>query len=169
MTFTPGCCLSDTATAGRPGTIWSIYGARQIWEGLPKARLAAPVEFFKDLEQNGVPDVTYVGELYFAVHRGTYTSQARTKRGNRRIVTTGPLVAQLAITRRLHHSPMTQIGSLRRGSHRVEFQTRLDWRERHKLLKVNFPVNINATEAMLHYGKTKGTSGYATCLSGWKK
>jgi alpha-mannosidase len=350
----------------------------QNLEGLPKTKIAAPVEFFKDLEQNGAPDVTYVGELYFAAHRGTYTSQARTKRGNRRselnlreaelwqaaatalkkqvypqklleqawksvllnqfhdiipgssihrvyeeaeaayaqvidsaqsmiregmrafvrddeaaltvfnsltwarqelvalpegyaglanaagervptqtvagttlaevsapacgwsgyrllkqmddqvipdsvqagedflenellrvqfnalgeitgirdqqtgreltrgicnrfmmykditncydawdidsmyeqlpvvldepakieVAAVGPLVAQLVITRKLHHSLMTQIVSLRRGSRRVEFQTRIDWQERHKLLKVNFPVNITATEAL---------------------
>lgn len=31
-----------------------------------------------------VPKDRYVGELYFQVHRGTYTSQARTKALNRR-------------------------------------------------------------------------------------
>jgi alpha-mannosidase len=47
-------------------------------------KIATPGEFFRDLERRGVPDVTYVGELYFQAHRGTYTSQSRTKRGNRR-------------------------------------------------------------------------------------
>ena len=53
-------------------------------EGCPRVRLAGPVEYFKDLEKRGVPDVNYVGELYFQAHRGTYTSQARTKRGCRK-------------------------------------------------------------------------------------
>lgn len=52
-------------------------------EGAPRTRQAPPLAFFEDLEARGVPD-RYVGELYFASHRGTYTSQARTKRGNRR-------------------------------------------------------------------------------------
>ncbi len=53
-------------------------------EGCPKVRLAGPIEYFHDLEERGVPDVNYVGELYFQAHRGAYTSQARTKRGCRK-------------------------------------------------------------------------------------
>ncbi|MFO8007485.1 MAG: glycoside hydrolase family 38 C-terminal domain-containing protein [Candidatus Brocadiia bacterium] len=53
-------------------------------EGVPRVRMAEPIEYFRDLEERGVPDVNYVGELYYQCHRGTYTSQARTKRGNRK-------------------------------------------------------------------------------------
>ncbi len=53
-------------------------------QGLPRVRVAGPAEFFKDLEQHGLPKERYVGELYFQAHRGTYTSQAKTKQGNRR-------------------------------------------------------------------------------------
>jgi len=53
-------------------------------EGSPKVRLAGPIEFFEDLERRGAGDLRYVGELYFQCHRGTYTSQAKTKRGNRK-------------------------------------------------------------------------------------
>lgn len=52
-------------------------------EGMPRTRYASPVEFFKDAEKRGLPSARYVGELYFQAHRGTYTSQARTKRNNR--------------------------------------------------------------------------------------
>jgi alpha-mannosidase len=53
-------------------------------EGMPRLRLASPAEFFQDLQQRGLPKERYVGELYFQAHRGTYTSQAKTKQGNRR-------------------------------------------------------------------------------------
>ncbi len=53
-------------------------------EGCPKFRLARPTDFFVDQIERGWPDVEYVGELYLQVHRGTLTSQARTKRGNRK-------------------------------------------------------------------------------------
>ncbi len=53
-------------------------------EGLPQTRMASPIEYFKDLEKQGVPAARYVGELYYQCHRGTYTSQARTKRANRK-------------------------------------------------------------------------------------
>ena len=53
-------------------------------EGLPRTRIASPREFFAALEKAGPPQDRYVGELYYEFHRGTYTSQARTKRGNRK-------------------------------------------------------------------------------------
>jgi alpha-mannosidase len=53
-------------------------------EGLPKVKLASPSEFFADLKRQGLPKERYVGELYFQAHRGTYTSQAKTKLLNRR-------------------------------------------------------------------------------------
>ncbi len=53
-------------------------------EGAPRMRIDSPVAFFKSLEQSNLPLPRYVGELYFACHRGTYTSQARIKQANRR-------------------------------------------------------------------------------------
>ncbi len=53
-------------------------------EGLPRVELASPGEFFADLKRQGLPKDRYVGELYFQAHRGTYTSQAKIKQGNRR-------------------------------------------------------------------------------------
>ncbi|SFQ38196.1 alpha-mannosidase [Caldicoprobacter faecalis] len=53
-------------------------------EGVPRTKICHPLEFFHDLEKRGFPENRYVGELYFQAHRGTYTSQARTKRGNRK-------------------------------------------------------------------------------------
>lgn len=53
-------------------------------EGVPKMRLSSPNDFFKDQESRGWPDAKYVGELYHCCHRGTYTSQARMKRLNRK-------------------------------------------------------------------------------------
>lgn len=53
-------------------------------EGMPKVRMASPLEFFEDMKNEGGPVNTYVGELYFQAHRGTYTTQAKTKKNNRR-------------------------------------------------------------------------------------
>ncbi|MEI7835783.1 MAG: alpha-mannosidase [Planctomycetota bacterium] len=54
-------------------------------EGCPKLRMAGPVAFFEDLVARGEHKLNrYVGELYFQAHRGVLTSQARTKRGNRK-------------------------------------------------------------------------------------
>lgn len=53
-------------------------------EGVPRTTLADPRAFFDDLAERGGPGQRYLGELYFPAHRGTYTSQARTKQANRR-------------------------------------------------------------------------------------
>ncbi|MCU0520989.1 MAG: glycosyl hydrolase-related protein [Anaerolineae bacterium] len=63
------------------------------------------------------------------------------------VVSEGPIVATLRITRRLHNSTMVQEVSLTRGSRRLDFRTTVDWQERHKLLKVAFPVRIHSDEA----------------------
>ena len=57
--------------------------ARDI-AGLPRTTIRSPVEFFDLLEADASDLRTVVGELYFELHRGTYTSQAEVKRLNRR-------------------------------------------------------------------------------------
>ncbi len=53
-------------------------------EGVPRCRIAGPVEYLRDERKKKANLPVFVGELYFQAHRGTYTSQARTKRGNRK-------------------------------------------------------------------------------------
>ena len=62
------------------------YALRQKdLEGGVKIKIADPTEFFEDMQaQKGDPKNTYVGELYFTAHRGTYTVQAAVKKGNRK-------------------------------------------------------------------------------------
>ncbi len=56
----------------------------QNLEGAPRVELSDPKTFFKKMDEEGGPVNTYVGELYFSAHRGTYTSQAKVKQNNRR-------------------------------------------------------------------------------------
>ena len=56
----------------------------QDLQGMPQVRIEAPQTFFEDCAQDGAPRDRYVGELYFQAHRGTYTTQAAIKNGNRR-------------------------------------------------------------------------------------
>ncbi|KAK7729560.1 Glycoside hydrolase, 38 vacuolar alpha mannosidase [Botryosphaeria dothidea] len=54
---------------------------------LPRVKMGGSVdEFFEKLEkkaEEGTDFVTWYGELYFELHRGTYTTQANNKRNNR--------------------------------------------------------------------------------------
>ena len=53
-------------------------------EGSPQVTIASPSAFFKAAEAEYPNAPVWKGELYLEIHRGTYTSQALTKQGNRR-------------------------------------------------------------------------------------
>ena len=56
-------------------------------EGIPRIQLGSPHDFFEAVEAEisaGAEPPEVVGELYLETHRGTYTSQLRTKEANRR-------------------------------------------------------------------------------------
>ncbi|HZR40554.1 MAG TPA: alpha-mannosidase, partial [Ktedonobacteraceae bacterium] len=59
-----------------------------------------------------------------------------------RVVESGPLRAMVEIERCILHSSYTQRISLAYNSPRLDIETHIDWRERHVLLKVAFPVEI---------------------------
>ncbi len=52
-------------------------------DGLPKVEMRPSNEFFTRLENDARDLTTWVGELYFELHRGTYTTQAANKKYNR--------------------------------------------------------------------------------------
>ncbi|KAI7906375.1 galactose mutarotase-like domain-containing protein [Cokeromyces recurvatus] len=53
-------------------------------DGLPIVKPGSATEFFISLEKNSNRLQSYKGELYLEFHRGTYTSQALVKKGNRK-------------------------------------------------------------------------------------
>ncbi|WP_460863073.1 alpha-mannosidase [Nocardiopsis coralliicola] len=53
-------------------------------EGSPRVAVERPADFFAAAEAEYPQAPVWLGELYLELHRGTYTSQARTKQGNRR-------------------------------------------------------------------------------------
>ena len=53
-------------------------------DGSPRVTVQSPQAFFTDAEAEYPDAPVWVGELYLEFHRGTYTSQAKTKQGNRR-------------------------------------------------------------------------------------
>ncbi|HEY0400308.1 MAG TPA: glycoside hydrolase family 38 C-terminal domain-containing protein, partial [Acidimicrobiia bacterium] len=59
----------------------SIQGA---YDRVPVVALEPPAAFFAAVEADPAPLPVWVGDLYLEKHRGTFTSQAGIKRGNRR-------------------------------------------------------------------------------------
>ncbi|KAA2250134.1 alpha-mannosidase [Solihabitans fulvus] len=53
-------------------------------EGSPRVTIQPPADFFQAAHDEYPDAPVWVGELYLEFHRGTYTSQAKTKQGNRR-------------------------------------------------------------------------------------
>ncbi|MET4094953.1 glycoside hydrolase family 38 C-terminal domain-containing protein [Arthrobacter sp. UYCu712] len=53
-------------------------------EGSPRVRIGSAASFFTRAQAEYETLPVWVGEMYLELHRGTYTSQANTKQGNRR-------------------------------------------------------------------------------------
>ncbi|ADB30033.1 Alpha-mannosidase [Kribbella flavida DSM 17836] len=53
-------------------------------ESSPRVTIESPTEFFTAAEEEYPNAPVWSGELYLEIHRATYTSQAKTKQGNRR-------------------------------------------------------------------------------------
>ncbi len=53
-------------------------------DGSPRVEIGPPERFFRDVEAEYADPPVWSGELYLELHRGTFTSQARLKRANRR-------------------------------------------------------------------------------------
>ncbi|MCB8977495.1 MAG: alpha-mannosidase [Ardenticatenaceae bacterium] len=58
------------------------------------------------------------------------------------VIESGPLRVGLEVRRRLLHSDIVQRVTLARGERRLDFDTTVEWRERHVMLKVAFPVDV---------------------------
>ncbi|CQR58338.1 alpha-mannosidase [Paenibacillus riograndensis] len=65
----------------------------------------------------------------------------------RKVLVSGPVLTVLKFRWQLNQSLIEQEIILPRHSRRVDFQTRVSWKEEHKLLKAAFPVDIVAAKA----------------------
>ncbi len=63
------------------------------------------------------------------------------------MVEDGKLRQTIEIKRKIQNSEFTQRISLNHNSRRVDFDTRINWMERHTMLKVAFPVDVLAPQA----------------------
>jgi len=80
------CLLFGHGDGGGGPTLEMLERLRRMRDvdGLPRIEQRSPAEFFRRCAADVRDPVVLVGELYFELHRGTYTSQANNKRDNRR-------------------------------------------------------------------------------------
>jgi alpha-mannosidase len=60
------------------------------------------------------------------------------------VVSSGPLLAEVRVTRRFGDSALIQIYRLAAGARRLDLVTEADWRESEKVLKIAFPLDVHA-------------------------
>ena len=65
-------------------------------------------------------------------------------------VEASPVRGAVRVTRRYHDSVITQTYTLYAGARRLDFNTHTDWREREKVLKAEFPVDLRARYSTFH-------------------
>jgi alpha-mannosidase len=81
-------------------------------EGSARVEIEPPAAFFAKAEREYPDAPVWVGELYLELHRGTYTTQAANKRGNRRserLLAEAELWAATAAVRVGHRYPYTEL------------------------------------------------------------
>ena len=73
------------------------------------------------------------------------------------LIAEGELYKSILIKKTVNKSTLSQVVTLKANSKRLDFDTTVDWKETHKLLKVSFQTNIHTNEAMhgLQFGCIK--------------
>lgn len=116
------------------GDITRIYDKANQREVLPPGAIANQFQAFEDRPLNW--DAWDV-DIFFDDKMWTAEPATAVE-----VVEAGPLRATLEVRRRILHSEYVQRISLAYNSPRLDFDTTIDWQERHILLKVAFPVEI---------------------------
>ncbi len=121
------------------GDITRIYDKLNGREVLPAGVLANQFQAFEDRPINPDAwdiDIFYDDKLWLAEPADSV-----------RVVESGPLRATLEVQRRILNSEYVQRISLAHNSPRLDFDTTIQWRERHVLLKMAFPVDVLSPQA----------------------
>ncbi|MBE7552913.1 MAG: alpha-mannosidase [Anaerolineales bacterium] len=116
------------------GDITRIYDKANKREVLPEGALANGFQAFEDR-----PKAWDAWDMDIFYDDKQWTADPAS---SVQVVEAGPLRATLEIRRCILHSDYIQRISLTRNSPRLDFDTVIDWRERHILLKVAFPLDI---------------------------
>ncbi|MCB8968760.1 MAG: alpha-mannosidase, partial [Ardenticatenaceae bacterium] len=116
------------------GDITRIYDKSNQRDVLPPGAVANQFQAFDDRPLNWDAwdiDIFYDDKQYLAAPAESVT-----------VVEHGPLRAALEIRRRILNSTFTQRIALTYNSAQLDFDTTIQWQERHILLKVAFPVDV---------------------------
>jgi alpha-mannosidase len=116
------------------GDICGIYDRANQRAILPAGTIANQFQIFEDRPKTPDAweiDINYDDRMWTA---GPADSV--------RVLESGPLRATLEIVRQIRNSEVIQRISLTHNSPRLDFDTTIQWRERHLMLKTAFPVDV---------------------------
>jgi len=128
----------------RNGEITSLFDKDWNREAIPKGADANRLQLFED--KPGVYDAWDIVPMY---RDKEYKLPPAT---SVEVVETGPVRAGLRVERTFLDSRLVQHIWIYRGMGRIDFETWVDWRERNKLLKVAFPVDVLSRRATFDLG-----------------
>ena len=94
------------------------------------------------------------------------------------ILEKGPERVAVRVARRFGDSAVEQVISLRGGSNAVDIETKVDWHERQRLLKLAFPLDVHADRAAseiqfghvyrsIHTNTSWDSARFETCAHRW--
>ncbi len=152
------------------GDISRIYDKAADREVLPEGALAGQFQAFEDRPLHWDAwdvDIFFDDKMYLAEPAESI-----------QVVEQGPLRVTLEIRRRVINSLYTQRISLSYNSPQIDFDTTIDWQERHTLLKVAFPVEVLSPVATYeiqwgnvqrptHYNTSWDWARFETCAQKW--
>ncbi|MCX7012691.1 MAG: alpha-mannosidase [Candidatus Sumerlaeota bacterium] len=119
----------------RNGLIRSIYDKQAHRDIVPEDRRANVFQLFEDK-----PHAWDAWDIFpYYMDKGRDLTELESVE----VVSEGPIEAALRMTRRFGDSRLEQVIALGADSPRIEFRTRVDWREKEQLLKVAFPTTLN--------------------------
>jgi len=153
--------------AGQIVSWWDKVAERQV---LPEGEVANQFQAFEDRPLgNDAWDIN----IYYWDKQWSADEPAQI-----RVVQTGPLRAVLEVRRTFLHSQIIQRVSAYANSPRMDFETEVEWQEKHVLLKVAFPVEIHNARATYdtqfgnverptHWNTSWDWARFETCAHKW--
>ncbi len=126
-------------------TLNAVGGIAELYDKLHARQVLAPDAIGNDLQllQDG-PEWEDAWNVHETNDKRHYPFAGRT---TVKILERGPVRASLRVTRRHRESTIEQDIVMYADLGRIDFVTRVDWQERHTMLKVAFPLNLRATRA----------------------
>ncbi len=116
--------------------LFDKWADRQV---VPQGRILNDLQLFQD-----GPEVEAAWNVHNTFEKRRYPFEGKT---TIRIVEEGPVRAIVRVTRQHRNSVIEQDITLYQDLPRIDFVTRVDWRERQVMLKAAFPVEVLSTKA----------------------